>query len=577
MEFDPKRFFLHPQLAAQRQYEALRAYFAQGLSQKEAATRFGYSLYAFQSLVRDFKKQKIRLFALPQKGPRGRHTPRAVRERIISLRKGNLSSYDISELLGEEGLKVGVRTIERILSEEGFAKLPKRSRAERGRTKRNTLLPPIARPLDFTELQGKTINCQVAGIYFLIPYMLKIDLDHLVEESAFPQTSQLSQLNSVFSILALKAIGQERLSQINHYNFDQGFGLFAGLNVPPKSTAISSYSYGLDKQALDSFMAGFVKKIHSLGNGLYDGLAINLDFHAIPHWGDFSPLEKGWISSRGKALRSALTLVAQDAASQALCYTQAQIKRQEAPEEIFRFVHYWIDIKGVLEQTLVFDSRFTTYPILSQLNQEGIKFITLRRRGRKVVQKALATPQDRWKRIKLDIPKRKYPTFLALEEEVNLPGYQGQLRQIVIKDHGREEPTFIITNNYLLAIDKIIETYAKRWRIENTLAELVDFFNMNALSSPIAIRIHFDILLTMVVDTLYRLLARDLKGFERCTAKELFYRFLNIPGKVKVTDKEILVMLRKRAHTPVLKSNEMLKRAVSVPWWGNRLLCYHWY
>jgi len=117
------------------------------------------------------------------------------------------------KLLGEEGLKVGVRTIERILSEEGFRKLPKRSRAERGRTKRNTLLPPIARPLDFTELQGKTIDTQVAGIYFLIPYMLKIDLDHLVKESAFPQTSQLFKLNSVFSILALKAIGQERLSR----------------------------------------------------------------------------------------------------------------------------------------------------------------------------------------------------------------------------------------------------------------------------------------------------------------------------------------------------------------------------
>ncbi|MGB9498215.1 MAG: hypothetical protein ACKVE4_00375 [Dissulfuribacterales bacterium] len=43
----------------------------------------------------------------------------------------------------------------------------------------------------------------------------------------------------------------------------------------------------------------------------------------------------------------------------------------------------------------------------------------------------------------------------------------------------------------------ILEVYARRWRVENKLAELVAFFNLNALSSPIMICIHFDIFMVI--------------------------------------------------------------------------------
>jgi len=53
-----------------------------------------------------------------------------------------------------------------------------------------------------------------------------------------------------------------------------------------------------------------------------------------------------------------------------------------------------------------------------------------------------------------------------------------------MKEHGRIEPTFIITNS-TLKCEKIIEVYAKRWHIKNKIAELVSFFNLNALNSPL--------------------------------------------------------------------------------------------
>ncbi len=68
------------------------------------------------------------------------------------------------------------------------------------------------------------------------------------------------------------------------------------------------------------------------------------------------------------------------------------------------------------------------------------------------------------------------------------------------------------------SIKDILGVYAKRWRIENKLAELVAFFNLNALSSPIMIRIHFDILWTLIADTLYHRFAHDLRRFDRSNA-----------------------------------------------------------
>jgi hypothetical protein len=51
----PRQFFLQPACAPQRQYEALRAVFIEGLSQKEAARRFQYSHGALRLLVQQFR------------------------------------------------------------------------------------------------------------------------------------------------------------------------------------------------------------------------------------------------------------------------------------------------------------------------------------------------------------------------------------------------------------------------------------------------------------------------------------------------------------------------------------------
>ena len=573
-----KKYFLEPATPDQKKYEALRAYYLEDdVTQNDIAERFGYSENTIQAIVRDFKQQKQQFFPGKKRGPKGRQMQDPIIDEMVTLRKKNLSTPDIYKILKEKSVKISISTIDRILKENGFSKLPRRTSYERGLTKKNTLIPPKTHQLDYSNLSKGNFDCDVPGIYLFVPYMLRLELDELIKKSSLPGTQQLSALNSVYSVLALKLVGEERLSHTDNYNFDEGFGFFAGLNVLPKPTAISTYSYNIDSEAIHSFMMDFVSNINSLDSEYYSGKTINLDFHTIPHHGEDPPLDDNWVASKRKRMKSALALLAQDGDSRMLNYANADINREDASDEILKFVDYWINIKGVIDETLVFDSKVTDYPILKQLDSDDIKFITLRRsRGKKMIEKAMAIPADDWEEVPLDIPKRKYPTPSVYEHEIPLKKHDLELRELIIKDNGREKPTFVITNNRDMTLEDIVTYYARRWRIENKISDLVKFFSLNALSSPIMIRIHFDVVMTMVADTLYKMLAQDLKRFEDCSPYNIFSKFVSTRGGVVVEGNDVTVNMRKRAHTPILKSNEMFKKSWEIPWFGNKSLSYKW-
>lgn len=575
-DFNPLYFFLHPKSARQRQYDALRDYYLNNLSQKEAAKKHGYSLSTFQTLVRDFKNRKIIFFPPVKMGPKKKRMPVTITEKIIKLRKENHSIYEIRDILKRDGYSWSLDSISRVLREDGFSKLPRRTILKCGLTKKKMFIPPIASQLSFEELTQYRFECPVGGIFYFIPYILKTNLYTQILESSFPETTKLSKINSIFSILALKLIGHERLSRIDEYNFDTGFGFFAGLNVPPKNQATSTYSYRIDKQATQTFLENFISNMNSNFNQFYQGKTVNLDFHAVPHYGEKSVMDNNWVGSKHQSLKSALTFLAQDGESKILIYENADIERKDAPNEVMNFVDYWLRIKGIIDQTLVFDSKLTTYEKLEELDEINIKFITLRRRGKKLIENAALIPDDDWYPVDLKKPKRKHNKFKIAESEIVLPRTKLKVRQLIFKEHGREEPTFLITNNFDIPIETLALYYSNRWLIENKISEIVDFFNLNALSSPFMIRIYFDVALTVIADTLYKLLAQDLKRFEDCTPKTIFHDFINCSCKGIVQGNDVKINMKKKKTTPLFKSNELFQRSYEVPWWGNKKCSYNW-
>lgn len=569
-------YFANPSTPDQKKYEVLRALFYEKLPKKEIIDKFGYTNYTINAIIRDFRQRKLIFFPPKKPGPKERTISEEVKTKIILLRKQNLSAEDIYNQLLSETIEISLRTVERILEDEGFSKLSRRTNKERGLTKKRTIIPERSHQLVSDEFKNQKFHCKNSGIFLFLPYLLKINLPDIINNSNFPETLEISKLNYVLSILALKLVGQERLSQINDFSLDRGLGLFAGLNLLPKSTAISTYSYSIDKDAITQFQETFVKNLNLIDKSYYSGETINLDFHTIPHYGENPPLDNHWSGSRNKALKSAYTFIAQDAESRMISYINADIKKGRESEEILHFVDYWISVKGIIKETLVFDSRLTNYDVLETFSESNIKYLTLRRRGKNLVENAFSLPADSWMEIKLDIPKRKYNKFKVFEHVIHLEKDGHPVREIIIKDHGREEPTFLVTNNFDFPVETCVELYARRWRIENKIAELVKFFSLNALSSPIVIRIFMDVMLTMVADICYRLFARDIYKFEDSTPQTIFSKFIDVTGNIEVLDDEIIVQLRKNAHAPILISNPIFKKSYEIPWLNNMNLKYVW-
>jgi hypothetical protein len=528
---------------------------------------------AFNSLKQRFKAGGVQFFVTPPPGPKGPRLSAELREQIIEYRKKQLSAYQIAEVLETLGSPTSVSTISRILSDEGFARLPRRTQLLIGMTKDNTIVPNRAKELDTSTLNGWSGECSVGGIFLFAPLLEHCGILNAIHHAKLPGSPEISALNYTLSMLALKLVGKERLSQINDFNFDQGFGLFAGLNVLPKSTAISTYSYRLSQKTVNTFMRAFAEKQNTLKT--YGSDTINLDFHTIQHYGEQSVLEEHYAGARSKRVKGALTFIAQDCDSRCQLYVQTDIARSEADDQILHFVEYWKKIRGRFRQTLVFDSKLTTYENLAALDADGITFITLRRRGKNLVEQAESIPIDEWVRIKIDSPKRKFQNPLVYDSLIDLPDY-GSIRQLIMKGNGREEPAFFITNDRKSSTKDIVSSYAKRWRIENSIAEAISFFNLNKLSSPILIKIHFDVVLTMIADTLYYYLAQSLRGFEKCNADKIFRHFVDMPAKIEVTAETIFVRFPLRAHSPVLRSAKLDSWSQPISWLGNRKVLYSW-
>ncbi len=570
---DPLRFFRAPHSAPQKQYEALRAFYVEGAPAREVARRFGYTYAAFNSLRQRFKAGGVDFFSSRLPGPKGPRIPAELRNKVVEFRKKGLSVGEIYEVMQTLGTPIGTSSIDRILTQEGFPKLARRTQLKIGLTKDNTIVPESAATLVAEEINGWSGECSVGGIFLFAPLIEHYRLPNIINKLKLPGTKRITAENYLLSMLALKLVGKERLSQINDFNFDPGFGLFAGLNVLPKSTAISTYSYRLSQKQIRRLMEEFVRRQDQLRT--YGSNAINLDFHTIQHYGDESVLETHYSGARSKRVKGVLTLIAQDGDSHCQLYTETDILRTDADDAVLRFVDFWRGIKGKFRHTLVFDSKLTSYENLAALEQERIKFITLRRRGKNLVAAANELPADAWSRIKLDVPKRKYQNPLVNDSIVCLRDY-GDIRQLILKGNGRDEPAFFITNDFNATSKELLLTYSKRWNVENVIEEAVAFFNINALSSPILIRVHLDVLLTMIADTLYYHLAQRLRGFERCDAKTLFRRFVNMPAVISVDKEVIHVKYPLRAHSPVLRSAGLDKWSNPVSWLGNRKLKFSW-
>jgi len=567
-----KTFFTEPLHPMQKKYEALRASYVDKLTDQEVAEKFDYSYYGYKTIKRDCKQKNAGYFFTEiKKGKPSGMTEKSLsfKERIIELRKKNYSVDEIKEKLEKESIKIGQGTISNILHNEGFAKLFRRTNVERLEALQSDRVYPEGS--DINEF-GKYNNFTTSygGIFLFLPLIVDLGLGELFNIDGLYGSKIIPRQNYMFSYLSLKLLGKDRLCHINDFSFDYGLGLFAGLNVLPKSTAISSYSYRHSPDLVRTILKGFSKKLFA--KGYIQGKNINLDFHSIPYYGDEPTLENNWIPMRGKRMKSILSFFAQDLDTTFLFFSDGNIKNNEASDEILSFVEFYKDSIGLLPECLMFDSKLTTYKNLYQLNEQGIKFITLGRRGKNFPAHLASVPS--WTGVRLDGVNREYRNLKYFQQMTKIRNYPKNLKEVIVSGTGRELPMRLLTNDNESKIRDVLQKYARRWRIENNIQENVDFFSLNALSSPVIVQVDFDIAMTLVANTLYKILAKKTKWLEKAKPKTVARQIMDTKANVSIKDDEIIIKYANRTYNPVIREWTDNIKDIRIPWLNNRKINY---
>ena len=562
--------FLQPATTAHRQYEALRAFVVEGLGSQEAARRFGYSPGSFRILVHRFRQDPTRPFFLADRRAtyaRRKHEDR--RQKIIALRKQNLSIYDISRALAHEGERLTPAAIDLILKREGFARLPRRHDEERPDAPR--AVQAQAADVRQLDLSPRSFRTCFGGLFLFLPDLVGCDLDGILRRAGFPGSSAVPAACAMRSLLALKLFGNARHSHVMSHVLDEGLALFAGLNVIPKRSFLTEYSCRVAPAAHPKLMAAWLDAVRE--QGLKHGGSFDLDFHTIPFHGEDALVEKHYVSKRSRRQKGLLAFLAQDADTHVFCYANSDLRKNQQNDEILAFVAFWKKHTGQKPEELIFDSRLTTYAKLSELNRLGIDFITLRRRTPRLMRDIALQLPSAWRTIELENVARLYRTPRILDQRIQLRGYDGAIRQITIADLGHEEPTLLLTNQLRRSPAHLIGRYAQRMIIENTIEDGIDFFHMDALSSAVALKVNCDLQLTLMASGLYRLLAHRVgNGYQRAKSRHLFRDLVDATATVNIGPQHIDVHFQKRAHNPLLLAAGFDQTKVAIPWLGGKRL-----
>jgi hypothetical protein len=253
-----------------------------------------------------------------------------------------------------------------------------------------------------------------------------------------------------------------------------------------------------------------------------------------------------------------LTFFAQDTGTHNLVYASADISKATQNREVIAFCDHWKQASGHDPRMLILDQKVTTQPVLGELDERGVKFATLRMRSPALMKQISALAPADFKTVTLDRPGRHNKPRVHESAAVKLTSYPGTVRQLIVTGLGRDTPTVIITNDHDIKTKALIGQYARRMTIEQRLAEIIQAFCADALSSTVNLNVDLDIVLCVLAQALLAAFrARLGPGYAAATPDTLQRRFLGTPGTITSDGDTTTVIISRRAYSPVLRQADL--------------------
>ncbi|MHB1711511.1 MAG: hypothetical protein ACYCV7_08920 [Acidimicrobiales bacterium] len=156
-----------------------------------------------------------------------------------------------------------------------------------------------------------------------------------------------------------------------------------------------------------------------------------------------------------------------------------------------------------------------------------------------------------WKSVRIDRAGRYRRTQLH-EDVVSIKDIARPVRQIAVRNIGRDNPTLLITAD------------------STTLPPSRDSTSMHSprgwpstsISTPPPV----------IAGSLLRLFDRSLKRYEHTTPERLYDHFIDTTGTVYVDTDHVTVELKRRTWTPILRQAGYAEMDLAIPWWEARRL-----
>jgi len=574
---DAKTYFSTTGSPVKRKYDALKDFFQHELRAEEIAEKYGYTLSSFYSLSRDFTKHLETgdgdgfFFKKAVQGRKSKPSAGQLDSLIINLRKQNHSIEDIVTMAMSKNLSTSYGYVYKLLDKEGFARLPRRNKSFKSKQTIGKIEAPVAHTLDIT---NEHFTTNQANLLCFLPIIEKYQIDTLIGNSGFPETKAIGRMSSIMSFLALKLTGARRYSADDLWCMDRGSGMFAGLNVLPKNAWFSSYSHRVTR----NMNLSFLNALHGqwVKHGLLSDTS-NLDFTTIPYWGDDQHLENNWAGKRNKALSSMLAVLAHDPDSGIIDYGNTNVMHKNESNVVLEYLDFYKqgEGKGSLKY-LVFDSKFTNYENLGVLDQKGIKFLTIRRRGKNIVESIKALDKSKWSTIRVESSAMKKRTLKVYDSKITLRGYCDQtgaakeLRQVAITGNGKVKPALIITNDFEISLETVVRKYARRWLVEKGISEQIEFFHLNKLSSSMVIKVDFDLTMSILAHNIYRLLALEFDRYSSMSDQGIYEKFIANSGTITIEGENITVAMKKKRELPQILETMGAYKKTKYKWLNNK-------
>jgi hypothetical protein len=133
----------------------------------------------------------------------------------------------------------------------------------------------------------------------------------------------------------------------------------------------------------------------------------------------------------------------------------------------------------------------------------------------------------------------------------------------------------MLANDFDLPVEAIVRKYARRWLVEKGIAEQIDFFHLNRLSSSMVIKVDFDLVMSILAHNLYRLLAMPIDRYQHITDERIYEKFIANSGDIVIEEEQIRIDLKKKRKLPALLDFFKKSTHFDYQWLGSKKIVFN--